>query len=321
MSVDMGESLVFSYLKHIKCCKIVQTNWKISDLWESSIKDEKTLEELRDRIDNDIDESTFGGEEISKILKQAECDAIGISFGSNNKQIVCAVDVAFHRDGLGYGSEKINAIKVVQKCVRTAMCIYKYYNADFAEIIFATPKIKGKQNILIKSYVDKANQIVKNVFHNNYEIKLIYGDDFKNEILEKVKGLSNSVNDTSEYFLRCYQLEQMFAGKSIVALDYNTNIINESTQEVKVGWIANNDFRAILEKLNDITIVNDLLSAEYSKSEFLMGKPILVKNERKDTARYYAKPLTILGETYYLCNDWYERNRIPLEEWMQKINN
>ena len=172
MSVDMGESLVFSYLKHIKCCKIVQTNWKISDHWESSIKDEKTLEELRDRIDNDIDESTFGGEEISKILKQAECDAIGISFGSNNKQIVCAVDVAFHRDGLGYGSEKINAIKVVQKCVRTAMCIYKYYNADFAEIIFATPKIKGKQNILIKSYVDKANQIVKNVFHNNYEIKL-----------------------------------------------------------------------------------------------------------------------------------------------------
>lgn len=34
MKIEMGESLAISWLKHIKKCAIVQTNWKQSFEWE-----------------------------------------------------------------------------------------------------------------------------------------------------------------------------------------------------------------------------------------------------------------------------------------------
>jgi hypothetical protein len=33
MKIEIGESLVYSYLKHIEGCRVVQTNWKTSGLW------------------------------------------------------------------------------------------------------------------------------------------------------------------------------------------------------------------------------------------------------------------------------------------------
>ena len=33
MKIDIGESLVYSYLRHVKNCTIVQTNWKPSGNW------------------------------------------------------------------------------------------------------------------------------------------------------------------------------------------------------------------------------------------------------------------------------------------------
>lgn len=33
MKIEMGESLLCSYLKHVKGCQIVQTNFKVSPSW------------------------------------------------------------------------------------------------------------------------------------------------------------------------------------------------------------------------------------------------------------------------------------------------
>jgi hypothetical protein len=34
MKIEMGESLILSWLKHVKRCQIVQTNWKVSKAWD-----------------------------------------------------------------------------------------------------------------------------------------------------------------------------------------------------------------------------------------------------------------------------------------------
>jgi len=34
MKIEIGESIVYSWLKHIKKCKIIQLNWKVSINWE-----------------------------------------------------------------------------------------------------------------------------------------------------------------------------------------------------------------------------------------------------------------------------------------------
>lgn len=33
MKIEMGESLFYSWLRHIKECQLVQTNWKTSPNW------------------------------------------------------------------------------------------------------------------------------------------------------------------------------------------------------------------------------------------------------------------------------------------------
>ena len=50
MKIEMGESLFYSWLRHVKACQIVQTNWKVSQHWE--LKHEAEIEAMMKTIDN-----------------------------------------------------------------------------------------------------------------------------------------------------------------------------------------------------------------------------------------------------------------------------
>ena len=73
----------------------------------------------------------------------------------------------------------------------------------------------------------------------------------------------------------------------------------------------------ILEGFENDSAVGDLLSEEYSKEAFGLNYPLLAKDgELFEKRRYYVSPLTICGARYYLCNNWFERNRAALEAWI-----
>lgn len=44
MKIEKGESLSYSWLRHVKECQIVQTNWKVSPQWV--IQHEEALAQL-----------------------------------------------------------------------------------------------------------------------------------------------------------------------------------------------------------------------------------------------------------------------------------
>lgn len=45
MKIEIGESLLYSWLRHAKGCQLVQTNWKIfSNSWE--MKNEETIQQI-----------------------------------------------------------------------------------------------------------------------------------------------------------------------------------------------------------------------------------------------------------------------------------
>jgi hypothetical protein len=48
MKIEMGESLFYSWLRHVKECQLVQTNWKISPSWE--IKNEEESKKLMNDV-------------------------------------------------------------------------------------------------------------------------------------------------------------------------------------------------------------------------------------------------------------------------------
>jgi hypothetical protein len=49
MKIEIGESLFYSWLRHVKLCQIVQTNWKASPEWE--LQHEEGLERIMFAVD------------------------------------------------------------------------------------------------------------------------------------------------------------------------------------------------------------------------------------------------------------------------------
>jgi hypothetical protein len=85
MKIEMGESLMLSWLKHAKRCKIAQLNWKPSLHWDS-YNDEK-IKELINLADVHFSplfsKKLYKNNKPEQILLQAEIDVLGINTGEN----------------------------------------------------------------------------------------------------------------------------------------------------------------------------------------------------------------------------------------------
>lgn len=211
MKIDMSESLFFSWLRHIKKCQIVQKNWKVSKFWEWYQEDQvnKLHAKIEKHFQEKYDCQLFKQNSSPyQILKQGECGLLGLAFDQEGTDLY-AVDVAFHEAGLNYGRRQVTVMKVVAKMARTALCLVNYLNHQKAKVIFASPKI-GKN---IVSELEPCIKDLNAIFQAeglNLECQLIANADFYQEILEPTISKSFEVADTSELFLRSYQMFRMF---------------------------------------------------------------------------------------------------------------
>jgi hypothetical protein len=214
MKIEMCESLIYSWLRHEKQCQLAQTNWKASPFWaidshnDLQILADKFAQFYLDKHQFDI----FKGCSLEQFIKQAEIDAIGIAF-SQSAQSIYAVDVAYHEGGLNYGDKEKTLTKIIQKCVRTALCLYGFFNIATGEIVFASPKI----NPAIEKELSPLFSELTELFSQlglEFTATLFCNDSFLSGIMQPVLEKGTSVADTSELFLRSVQMYQMFAGKS-----------------------------------------------------------------------------------------------------------
>ena len=98
MKIEIAENLVYSYLKHIEGCRIVQTNWKTSGKWSITEYDEKQATSLYTKIKTHKEfEKIFRKNSFSQLIKQAEIDVLGLNTTEN---AVYGIDVAYHSGGL-----------------------------------------------------------------------------------------------------------------------------------------------------------------------------------------------------------------------------
>ena len=141
MKIEMGESLFYSWLRHVKECQIVQSNWKPSPSWE--LHNEEKLQNLKDIVDvhfrDSYDCAIFKTNKLSQLLQQAELDTLGVCESRDGSKIY-AIDVAFHEAGLSYGDRKATVMRVAMKLIRAAMCLSGYFDVNEGELIFASPK-------------------------------------------------------------------------------------------------------------------------------------------------------------------------------------
>jgi len=153
---------------------------------------------------------------------------------------------------------------------------------------------------------------------------LYSNEKFSNDILHPLLSISDDVADTSELFLRSYQLITL-SEKNIT----RSELKNKEVSKLGIGKFVQVQFKKLIEenKLSD-DIISNLLDSKYSKRKLNISYPILkelktdsnISEERKVNGydRYYAKP--IIGK-YLLCNNWYEHHRDDFMKWLESINN
>ena len=340
MKIEMGESLFYSWLRHVKDCQLVQTNWKASGKW--NLMHEEELEMLWNQVDQFF-RAAYGykifkqNASLMQIIQQGECDVLGISFQSDGS-IYYAVDVAFHEGGLNYGTKDETIMKVIAKGIRTAMCLYGFFNTRKADIIFASPKINPSVLEPLLLCLKDANRLLR-LYGYDFELRLIANQDFENSVVEPILMASDGISDTTELFVRSYQMYKMFSKKTEPVKrktkEYHAIIknkepsfeIDELYPEFKVGKLAQVVLRKLLESgAATAEEIQFMQTTEYSKQHFHLNYPLLVRTDCDyESIRYYASPLTIDGVSYKLCSQWFEveanNDRPYLLRWIREHSN
>lgn len=325
MKIEIGESLLYSWLRHIKGCQLVQMNWKISsNSWE--MKNEETLQKLMETsfqfFYNKYDYQIYKGtKSLSQLLQQAEIDVLGVCF-EGTLQYVYAIDVAFHEAGLNYGSNDETVMRVIKKIVRSAMCLYGYFDLKDGEIIFASPKINNAVMTAIRQCVPDMQKLLDKA-GLNYKVRIIANDDFEKSIMQPVIASSALIADTSELFMRSMKMYNMFSvdrGKSNnhsqqltkqSSLSQSSAVTNtERLGEMKIGILVRTTLTTMLNNheisREEIKLMETL---DYSKKTFDIQYPLLRKaslSNGEKVGRYWAGAVESYGEKYFICSEWYE---------------
>jgi hypothetical protein len=210
MKVEMGESLFYSWLRHVKACQVVQTNWKPSPSWELHNESQLTafMKTSGELFAEKYSFNIYRGASFRQVLAQAEADAVGVKV-ADDEISVCAIDVAFHEAGLNYGEKKKTVEKVVQKLLRTAMCVSGYFGTNDGDIIFASPKIHKAITAALAPCVADVNGLFSEMGFG-FKAEVIANGEFDTQVLKPILTASAGVADTSELFMRAYQLVKMF---------------------------------------------------------------------------------------------------------------
>ena len=111
MKIEIGESLCYSFLRHVKKCWLVQANWKASENWpkRNDVDMERIFIHMKERFDPDG--SVFKGTRTcNQFLKQGEIDVVGVELDGT----VHAMEVAYHEAGLNYTGGVAN--RVLKNC-------------------------------------------------------------------------------------------------------------------------------------------------------------------------------------------------------------
>ena len=309
MKIEIGESLGYSYLRHVKRCWLVQTNWKVSEHWpryKSDAELETMFRLMKQKFDEDgkvFKETKNAGQ----FLKQGEIDLVGIDLQGD----VHALEVAFHESGLNYGGGSDN--RVLKKLLRTSMILQAYQRPETKfHISFASPKVNPiTQKPLEDVFITLRNE------YPEIDWNLITNDDFADEILQKTLEATEIISDSSELFVRAAKLLNL---TGIPAAEAGKTRARQTTKkalgtEERLQPIVEDIMKTLLE--DHPTLLEDaerdnLTDREYCKralglkiGNFALLRQRADGREVNGHSRYWKRPY---ADKFYVCSEWGKRD-------------
>lgn len=100
-------------------------------------------------------------------------------------------------------------MKVIEKTVRTAMCLWGYLGTKKADITFASPKVTPAVLNGLEPCIDDLNHLFMRLGYE-FHASIVTNNEFNDSVLQPTLHISEGVADTSELFLRSYQMYKMF---------------------------------------------------------------------------------------------------------------
>lgn len=325
MKIEIAESLVYSYLKHVEGCRIVQTNWANSGKWTVTKYEEERARILYKKIATcGYFDGIFKNSSFEQLIKQAEIDVLGLNTAEGS---IYGVDVAFHSGGLNYGDKNETALRIVKKIFRTVFIMQSYFNENEKfNSLFITPKVNQSTLVIIEDLIAKAKEVIDD---DNILIDFISNEQFYSNIVDTLIENTSEEHDSTELFSRAHKLMRL--DKRTFKLSeprrsiHNT-IVTGTKKEVngmKIGQFVQNSFRKAYElNLLSEQEINDLQKPGYSKRVFNSNFEVLRNVNRTiedefGRKRYYARE--VFCGNYHLTSQWIEPQWDLVLDWLRKI--
>ncbi|MET0528676.1 MAG: hypothetical protein ABW003_10090 [Microvirga sp.] len=288
-------------------------------------------EYFRDQRNRDI----FNQGDPSQLIRQGEIDVLGLRREDDGSMRLYAVDIANHLAGLNLGTRDRTIARVLKKVVRSAASVRGYFPGIPAEVIFASPRVDRQTREMLMECIGEVNEALQ-VHSIPVEVRLLCNQEFGSEIVRKVVDCASSVADTSELFLRSVQLCQIAGIDPAQRRQARLVVLQPRTFEpearratqVPIGIHVQEQFRRLIN-LGQIPPdeIGRLQDQRYSKATFSQSYPVLKRHdpalprhERQHLingrGRYYADPLRIGSQHYYLCSQWEVRHRSQFDTWL-----
>jgi len=349
MKIEIGESLIYSFLRHEKKCLITQTNWKPSGNW--NIPDD-----IRDRAIYEFDKinkhHAFSGifkSDFNQTIRQAEIDVLGV--GQDNR--IYAFEVAFHENGLQYGGKIETRNRVFKKLLRGYITLKCFFPEHEYFIAFCSPKVNPATETHIADYFEvlmhdfKSDEISFHCYSN---------DMFNTEIAQKTLVKTVGEADSSELFARSIKLLNITnkfepvkvdqpVQKDPLPRDHEAREPDppvSSSNHIRIGNIsipttksADESVQDYVKKVMRLLLNNEILTQdelrwlqdkEYCKKTFFLQLPMIRNTAEgyKDNTgrgRYWSKE--IFGGKYYVCSQWWKDHHptylAKIGQWLERI--
>lgn len=305
MKIEIGESLCYSYLRHVKRCWLVQANWKVSEHWSTYTADAelaKMFQTMKQKFDEDgtVFKQTKNAKQF---VKQGEIDVIGVEQQGD----IHALDVAFHESGLNYEGGSNN--RVLKKLLRTYLILHTYSPPETKfHIYFVSPKVNPRVKNQLKDTFDALRKE-----YSETEWNLIINDDFTDQILQTTLEKADTVADTSELFVRASKLLELAEGPKKIRIRDHQTAKELPLPKNRPQPIIKRLMKTLLNVLDDKD-KNHLMDKNYCKEvlDLKIGNHALLR--RKEDGRKvgehdrYWKDL--YADEFYVCSEWWKKDHL-----------
>lgn len=335
MKVEIGESLVFSWLRHVQGCPIVQTNWKPSPTWP--IRRETRLatsfEKMRGDARQRLGFELFKKSPFHQFLRQTEIDVLGLRF-ADARSVAIAVDSAFHENGVNYGALEETVGRILKKLIRATFALEAYFELHQADIIFVTPKMHNAVRNAIQSCWPDLQSTLSDcggLSVSRLELRIVANADFVEQVLRPVLGRVDQVSDTSELFMRSQQLVSFCEISSWSPQTRSASPRPGNDSEPKIGEHVRQTMVRLAEA-GRLTppVLEQLADSLYCKQTFNLGHPFLrimdpskapheQRLDERRYARYWSEPFRVGSRKFYACSQWFEHQRPAFDRWARDL--